>query len=119
MIRFWDLDDMPKKPLETMKCKHGKGESLTAMKATSDGKYLVTSDTGGRIKCMDMRFVDFKKDASPKENIRDVWFIHAHKAIINSLQLCEAFPESDIFVISASSDCNILVHRMSSGVLIG
>ena len=76
---------MPKKPLETLKTKHGKGESLTAMKCTSDGKYLVTSDTGGRIKCMDLRFVNFKKDPRPADNIRDVWFINAHRAIINTL----------------------------------
>ena len=30
-IRFWDLDVMPDKPLDTLNCILGKGESLTCM----------------------------------------------------------------------------------------
>lgn len=47
-----------------------------------------------------------------------VWFIAAHKKMINSIQLCEAFA-ADKFIISASNDHNIHLHRLSNGVFIG
>lgn len=70
-IRFWNLEDMPSKPLETLYTDQGEGEALTAFKATSDGKFLITGDTAGQLKCWDLRFVNFLKDANPKENMRD------------------------------------------------
>jgi hypothetical protein len=50
----------------------------------------------------------------------DIWFINAHKKIINSIQLCENYKDkTDTFVISASNDFNVLIHRLSNGVCIG
>jgi len=118
-VRFWDLDDLPSKPLEILNVEHGTGEALTAFRATRDGKYLVTGDTAGQIKCWDLTKCDLKNDESPRANMRDQWFIMAHRRIINSIQLCESFPDSDIFVISSSGDCNIMLHRLSNGVRIG
>ena len=66
-----------------------------------------------------MTKTDLKKDENPRANMRDQWFIIAHRRIINSIQLCESFPDSDIFVISSSGDCNIMLHRLSNGVKIG
>ena len=118
-VRFWDLDDLPSKPLETLHVEHGLGEALTAFRATKDGKFLVTGDTAGQLKCWDLSKTDLKKDENPRANMRDQWFIMAHKRIINSIQLCESFACSDIFVISSSGDCNIMLHRLSNGVRIG
>lgn len=90
-VRFWDLDDLPSRPLETLDVDHGAGEALTAFRATSDGKFLVTGDTAGQLKCWDLTYCDLKKDESPRANMRDQWFITAHRRIINSIQLCESF----------------------------
>jgi len=120
-LRFWDLKEIPKKPLFTLDIDHGAGESLTAFKATSDSKFFVTADTHGQIKCWNMSKLDLRADLDEKEmraQLRDEWFISAHRKIINSISLVESFP-SDIFIISASSDCNILLHRLSNGVKIG
>ena len=80
---------------------------------------MVTGDTAGQLKCWDLTKTDLKKDENPRANMRDQWFIIAHRRIINSIQLCESFPDSDIFVISSSGDCNIMLHRLSNGVKIG
>ena len=120
-LRFWDLKEIPKKPLFTLHVEHGAGESLTAFKATKDAKFFVTADTRGQIKCWNMQHLDVRSDMDEeamRAQLRDEWFITAHRKIINSLSLVESFP-SDIFVISASSDCNIVLHRLSNGVKIG
>jgi len=68
-----------------------------------------------------MQHLDVRSDMDEeamRAQLRDEWFITAHRKIINSLSLVESFP-SDIFVISASSDCNIMLHRLSNGVKIG
>jgi len=33
-VRFWDLDDLPSKPLETLHVEHGIGEALTTFRCT-------------------------------------------------------------------------------------
>ena len=52
------------------------------------------------------------------DKIEVEWFIVAHKSQINTIQLCEAF-EDDIYIITASNDHNIHLHRLSNGVFIG
>jgi len=59
----------------------------------------------------------FKKDHS-MDKIKEEWFIIAHKGMINSIALCEKF-DTDKFIISASNDHNIHLHRLSNGVYIG
>jgi WD40 repeat protein len=124
------LKNIPTAPLFTLYVNHGEGdsasgltkESLTALKATKDSKYMVTADTKGQIKCWDLRRIELWNhnisNQQKKDSLIEVWFIHAHRKIINSLQICETF-NSDIFIISASNDKNILIHRMSSGTLVG
>jgi len=125
---------MPSPPLEVLDVNHGPhgyqnndptksfwGESLTTFRATKDGTLLVTGDTAGQLKCWDLSKVDWQNDKKPAENIVDRWFIRGHRKCINTIQLAEAFADDtgEIFVISASDDCNILIHRLSNGVKIG
>lgn len=54
--------------------------------------------------------------------MRELWFIQAHRQLINSLSIVETFkdkPLSDTFVLSCGNDCNILLHRMSNGQKVG
>jgi hypothetical protein len=44
--------------------------------------------------------------AEKLKNVRDDWFVKAHRKIINSLHICESF-KTDIFIVTASSDWNI------------
>lgn len=61
----------------------------------------------------------FKEDHS-SENIKTEWFIIAHKSVINSIQIVEGEQfDQDRFIITASNDHNIHLHRLSNGVLIG
>jgi hypothetical protein len=55
------------------------------------------------------------------KDVRISWYIQAHKkagGMINSLRVVQKF-ENDRFVISASADNNILLHRISNGVKVG
>lgn len=82
---------------------------------------ILTGCTGGKIKCWDISKTNFRTDKDPAETMRISWYIQAHKKIagsISSLQVVENY-KSDRFIISASTDNNILVHRVSSGVKIG
>jgi len=119
-IRFWDLSDLTSdhQPLHKIHVGHSPEDALTAFNCTKDNDRLVTADTSGRIKLFDLSKVDFQSHEDPNENIKNVWFIQAHKSTINSVQIVENF-ESDVFIVTASSDCNILLHKMSNGVRLG
>jgi WD40 repeat protein len=87
-VRFWCLQDLPQKPLYTLETEHGEGDSLTALAVTSDARHIVTGDTSGNLKCWDVGKVDFwdkVDDNEKRENVWDIWFINAHKKIINSI----------------------------------
>jgi len=103
-------------------------EELTAIAVTGTmkrpGDRLLTGCTGGRIKCWDISKVDFKRiGRDHMQDVRVSWYIQAHKKMggsINSLSVVEAPKVStERFVVSASTDNNILLHRISSGVRIG
>ena len=119
---------------------------LTAIAVDSNNNYVVTTDTQGRIKLHDITRVDFHKDADPASKIKVPWFINAHKQLVHSVQVVEQKEEEkededksdgdefssdnmiqdeprvewpDVFVLTCSKDCNILLHRLSNGVKIG
>lgn len=89
---------------------------------------MLTGDTAGRIKCWDLSKANFKENFKRKgreyDHMKDVrisWYVQAHKKVggsVNSLRVVQKF-ESDRFVISASADSNILLHRISNGVKVG
>ena len=88
IVRFWCLQDLPKKPLFALDTQHGEGESLTAFAVTEDAKFMVTGDTSGNLKCWDVSKVDFWADTSndkKRDQVWDIWFIEGHKKIINSI----------------------------------
>lgn len=106
----------------------------------------MTTDTSGRLKLHDISRVDFENDPDPGAKIRVPWFINAHKQLVHTVQVVEQKTEEeeeelesggeeadsehmiqdeprvewpDLFVLSCSKDCNILLHRLSNGVKIG
>jgi len=101
-------------------------EELTAIAVTGGTRKpadrLITGDTGGRIKCWDISNVNFKNlGRDHMLDVRVSWYIQAHKKTggsINSLSVVQKF-KSDRFIVSASTDNNILMHRISSGVRVG
>lgn len=80
---------------------------------------MVTADTSGQLKIWDITSVDFD-DQSTDANFIEKVFIIAHRALINTIQIVE-HPniKSDRFIITASQDNNINLHRLSNGVFIG
>ena len=119
-MRFWDFD-VPgsKQPVFTLYGEHEKIDSLSAVGTDLDNDYLVTGDTSGCLKLWNFRDFHFKEDHTT-DNIKVEWFIQAHKSIINSIQIVEGdqFKEGK-FIITASHDHNIHLHRFESGVFIG
>jgi len=83
---------------------------------------LLSGDTAGRIKCWDITKADFRRrDHDHMQDVRISWYVQAHKKVggsVNSLGIVQKF-KSDRFVISASADNNILLHRISNGVKVG
>ena len=86
------------------------------MTMDSQGLIMVTGDTAGRLKMWDISKVNWRKDGFTKEgikqNMRERWFIHAHKSVINSLVIVESFFEKtgQNYILTAGQDCNILLH---------
>lgn len=117
-LRFWCLVDA-KKPTFKYHCKHPEEDSLSAVAITKDNEVLVTGDTSGQLKCWDISEVDFD-DQTTENKFIEKYFIIAHRAVINSIQIVEEKNiKSDRFIITASNDCNINMHRLSNGVFIG
>jgi WD40 repeat protein len=118
-LRFWDLYDMSSssQPTFLMYADHPKGDSITALGTTTNNDYVLIGDTSGNLKLWNFQDFVFGKDHT-SENIHVEWFITAHKSMINSIQICEAF-NTDNFIVTASNDHNIFLHRLSNGVFIG
>jgi len=86
---------------------------------TEDNNTLVTADTSGQLKIWNISNVEFD-DQSTEGQFIEIVFIIAHKALINTIQIVEEPNiKSDRFIITASSDNNINLHRLSNGVFIG
>jgi len=113
-----------------MNVNHTKGDALTAFSVNDACTRMVTADSAGRIKMWDVSETDwlvdgqgvedekipqdFKKHSMDK-NMRVKWFIQAHKALINTINVVEVKDAYDDFVLTAGNDCNILLHRLSNG----
>jgi len=109
---------------------HASDDSLTQITFDTDCTRMITADTSGRLKLWDISKVKWRqteeevknKDANKVDDLslisamRDIWFIQAHKSLVNSLAIVETYSAvSDCFVLSAGNDCNILLHRLSNG----
>ena len=115
-IRFWELKDA-KPPTFKFNCKHPEDDHLTAIAVTNDNNTLLTADTGGQMKMWDISEVNLN-DQSTKNMFLERYFIIAHKAMINTVHIAEErVPEK--FIVSASNDNNIHLHRLKNGVYIG
>ena len=117
-LRFWSLKDA-KAPSFKFFCKHPPEDSLTAVACTKENNTLITADTSGQLKCWDISGVDLD-DQSTEVKFIELYFIIAHRSVINSIQLVEDKNiKSDRFIITASNDNNINLHRLSNGVQVG
>ena len=93
-------------------------DQLTAIAATSDNNYLITGDTRGGLKMWDFSDHIFGVHKTT-EHIRVQWFIHAHKSLINTISVVEMDSAPQNYVITASNDHNIHLHRLRDGIFIG
>lgn len=102
-----------------MHIEHDVDDALTALNCNEANDRLITCDTSGRIKLWDISSFRFENDKVV--DVKDIWFIQAHRAIINSIQVVEKVAETteETFIITASADCNILLHKMSNGAKVG
>ena len=120
-LRFWSLNDLTnqKQPCFKFHCKHPEDDNLSAFAITEDNNTIVTGDTSGTLKMWDISDVNLDdQDTEPK--FIEKYFIIAHKALINTICIVEeANIKTDRFIITASNDCNINLHRLSNGVFIG
>jgi len=103
MLRFWNLDSVSD-PTPTFKfhCKHPSDDGTTAIATTKDNDYLITGDTSGQMKLWDISEVDL--DNQSTENFfLEKYFIIAHRATINTIQIVEEKTiKSGRFIITAS-----------------
>lgn len=108
-----------KPPTFKFHCKHPDDDHLTAIAVTKDNNTLVTADTSGQLKCWDISEVDLD-DQSTENKFIEKYFIIAHRSIVNSIQIVEEKNiKTDKFIITASNDNNINLHRLSNGVFVG
>ena len=120
-LRFWNLDEHKSKKQMTFKyhCKHPPDDGLTSVAVTKDNNTLVTGDTSGQLKMWDISMVDLD-DQTTEAKFIERYFIIAHKSTINTIQIVEEKSiKTDRFIITASNDFNIKLHRLSNGVFIG
>lgn len=121
-------------------------DQLTGVAVTEANDRIVTTDTNGRIKMFNIGRINFHEmsKAEIDSKISNPWFINAHRLLINSVEIVEQkdedieseesgeeieLPEGlekeerkewqDIFILTASQDQDILIHRLSNGVKIG
>ena len=117
-LRFWSLTDA-KAPTFKFHCKHPEDDSLTAVAISKDNNTLITADTSGQLKCWDITDVDLD-DQKTENHFIEKYFIIAHRSVINTIQIVEEKNiKSDRFIITASNDNNINLHRLSNGVFVG
>jgi len=82
-IRFWDTRNG--KLLNKVTVNFHPEEALTAIATCTANETLYCGDTSGCIKKFDLISFDFEN--SKELNVE--WFVKAHKAIINSIAVCE------------------------------
>lgn len=72
------------------------------------------------MKLWDISKVDLD-DQSTEKHFLEIYFIAAHRSMINQISVVEEFDSviSERLIISASHDCNINLHRLKDGVKIG
>lgn len=66
-----------------MHIEHDVDDALTALNCNEANDRLITCDTSGRIKLWDISSFRFENDKVV--DVKDIWFIQAHRAIINSI----------------------------------
>jgi hypothetical protein len=104
-----------------MKVNHAEGDALTTVTVNEECTRMITSDSAGRLKLWDISKVDWRHDRDNlASKMREVWFIQAHRALINTVSIVETYKnhergDSDSFVLSCGNDCNILLHRLLNG----
>jgi WD40 repeat protein len=121
-LRFWHLNELTggTQPSFKFHCKHPDDDGLSACQVTKDNDIIVTADTSGQLKMWDIKDVDLD-DQSTATKFIEKYFIIAHRgATINSIQIVEEKNiKTDRFIITAATDNNIHLHRLSNGVFIG
>jgi hypothetical protein len=70
------------------------------------------------LKYWDISGVDFD-DQKTECKFIEKYFIIAHRATINTIQIVDEKNIKDQFIITAGNDCDIKLHKLSNGVLIG
>ena len=65
--------------------KHGKEECLSCGCISSDENYMISGDTAGNLKLWNLTKFDTKNPLDA--DFVAIWFISAHKACVNSVQI--------------------------------
>lgn len=112
-MRFWSTETGKK--LNMVYANHQPDDALTSIATTEDNNFIITGDTSGRMKLFDITMYGFDLDKD-QERFICVWFIQAHKKIINTISVAEVY--GDKFIVTCSDDMNVLLHRFD-GILIG
>ena len=111
-LRFWDTKTG--KLRNKVKVGHHPEDALTALATSKNNDVLFSGDTSGWIKKFDLESFDIDNSTS----LTSEWFIKAHRAIINNIEVVELENWKEKFIISASDDRNINLHRFD-GIFIG
>ena len=111
-LRFWD--NKTGKLRNKVCVNHHPEDSLSAIAASKANDVLFSGDTSGCVQKFDLS----KFDIDSSTELVSEWLIKAHHAIINSIAVAELEHCKDKFIITASDDKNIKIHRFD-GIFIG
>jgi len=71
------------------------------------------------MKAWDISGVDFD-DQTTSSKFNELYFIIGHRSTINSIVIVEnSNIKTGKFIVTAGNDCNILLHKLETGVRIG
>ena len=111
-LRFWETKTG--KLRNKISVQHHPEDALTAIATSKNNSVLFSGDTSGCLKKFDLENFDIDTSTTMTKE----WFIKAHRAIINSIAIVELDNCKDKFIITASDDRNINLHRFD-GMFIG
>ena len=88
-LRFWNLNELDDpRPTFKFKVKHPVEDGLSAISTSVENDLFITGDTSGCMKLWDVSEVDFDNQETSNFFL-EKYFIIAHKATINTIQVVE------------------------------
>ena len=113
VVRFWDL--MSVTLLLATRVKHLHKDCVSASALSPDCRYLATGDESGNLKLTDVSLFD--KRYPREDTLVEVFFINAHSAIINCIDIFQPDEHPFPLIATCSFDRNVKLVTMDGRIL--